>query len=90
LGIQGETAYAAQDGAEYPVGVAVTNLSTTSAYEDAGGQVNDVIIALDGRPITTMDTLLTQLRTRRSGESVTLAVTRSESSIDLTITLGTQ
>jgi hypothetical protein len=37
-----------------------------------------------------MDTLLTQLRTRRSGESVTLAVTRSESSIDLTITLGTQ
>jgi serine protease Do len=93
LGIQGETAYAAQDGAEYPVGVRVTDFSSTSAtsaYEDAGGQVNDVITGLDGRSITTMDTLLTQMRTRRSGESVTLAVTRSDSSLDLTVTLGTQ
>lgn len=90
LGIQGDTAYAAQDGAEYPVGVLVTDFSVASAYEDAGGQINDVITALDGRPITTMGTLLTHLRTRRSGESVTLAVTRSDSSLDLTITLGTQ
>jgi S1-C subfamily serine protease len=90
LGIQGRTAYAQQDGAEYPVGVMVTQVSSPSAYEDAGGQVNDVITALDGAPIITMDTLLTQLRSRRAGEDVTLAVTRSESAVDLTITLGTQ
>ena len=88
LGIQGRTAYAEQDGAEYPVGVVVTNLSSVSAYEDAGGHVNDVITALDEVPITTMDTLLTELRTRRAGEDVTLAVTRSESAVDLVINLG--
>ena len=90
LGILGETAFAEQDGAQYPVGVRVTTVNTASAYEAAGGQVNDVITALDGVQITTMDTLLTQLRTRRAGEDVTLAVTRSESTVDLIITLGTQ
>jgi S1-C subfamily serine protease len=90
LGIQGQTAFAEQDGAEYPVGVMVTTVNAASAYEAAGGQVNDVITALDGVQITTMDTLLTQLRTRRAGEDVTLAVTRSESTVDLIITLGTQ
>jgi hypothetical protein len=37
-----------------------------------------------------MDTLLTLLRSRRAGEDVTVAVTRSDSSVDLTISLGTQ
>jgi S1-C subfamily serine protease len=90
LGIQGQTAFAEQDGAEYPVGVMVSTVNAESAYEAAGGQVNDVITALDGVQITTMDTLLTQLRTRRAGEDVTLAVTRSDSTVDLIITLGTQ
>jgi S1-C subfamily serine protease len=68
----------------------VSTVNAESAYEAAGGQVNDVITALDGVEITTMDTLLTQLRTRRAGEDVTLAVTRSDSTVDLIITLGTQ
>jgi putative serine protease PepD len=90
LGIQGRTVYAEQDGAEYPVGVVVTDVATASAYDEAGGQVNDVITAIDGVPITTMDTLLTILRSRRAGEAVTVAVTRSEASVDLNISLGTQ
>jgi S1-C subfamily serine protease len=90
LGIQGRTAFAEQDGASYPVGVAVTEFTPPSAYEAGGGQINDVITSVDGTPITTMDTLLTHLRTRRAGEDVILAVTRSESAVDLTITLGTQ
>jgi putative serine protease PepD len=90
LGIQGRTVYAEQDGAEYPVGVVVTDVATASAYDEAGGQVNDVITAIDGVPITTMDTLLTILRSRRAGEDVTVAVTRSEASVDLNISLGTQ
>jgi S1-C subfamily serine protease len=90
LGIQGRTVFAEQEGAEYPVGVLVTDVSAASAYEEAGGQVNDVITDLDGVPITTMDTLLTILRSRRAGEDVTVAVTRSDSSVDLTISLGTQ
>ena len=68
LGIQGETALAEADGAEYPVGVRVTNVTADSAYDLGGGQTNDVITALDDVLVTSMETLLTELRTRRAGE----------------------
>ncbi|MGH8872767.1 MAG: S1C family serine protease [Acidimicrobiia bacterium] len=90
LGIQGQTAFAEQDGAEYPVGVLVTRLTTGSAYETGDGQVNDVITALDAVPVTNMETLLTELRTRRAGDLVTLAVSRADSAVELRITLGEQ
>ena len=87
LGIEGETAFAEADGAEYPVGVLVTNVTSGSAYEAGGGHDSDVITALDGVTVTTMETLLTELRTRRAGETVEMAVTRGEADIDLTIVL---
>jgi putative serine protease PepD len=87
LGIQGETALADSDGAEYPVGVRVTRVNPGSAYEAAGGQVNDVITAIDEMPVTSMETLLTDLRTRRAGEDVTMAVTRASEPTDLTVVL---
>jgi putative serine protease PepD len=87
LGIQGETALADSDGAEYPVGVRVTSVNPGSAYEAAGGQTNDVITAIDGVPVTSMETLLTDLRTRRAGEAVTMAVTRASDPTDLTVVL---
>jgi S1-C subfamily serine protease len=89
LGIEGETAFVDQVGAEYPVGVIVDAVNTGSAYELAGGQVNDVITALDGVPITTMDALLTEMRTKRSGDEVSIAVSRADSDLDLTVSLGT-
>jgi S1-C subfamily serine protease len=88
LGIQGETALAESDGAEYPVGVSVTSVNPGSAYEAADGQVNDVITAMDGVPITSMEALLTELRARRAGETVSMAVNRSSDPTDLTIVLG--
>lgn len=90
LGIQGRTAFAEQDGASYPVGVQVSDVPSPSAYANGGGQVNDVITALDEIPVTTMDTLLTLMRTKRAGDVVTVAVTRADSSVDLDITLGEQ
>jgi len=89
LGIEGETAFVEQAGAQYPVGVIVDTVNIGSAYELAGGQVNDVITALDGVPITTMDALLTEMRTKRSGDEVSVAVSRTDSDLDLTISLGT-
>jgi S1-C subfamily serine protease len=90
LGIQGETFHVEQGGAEYPVGVLVTDLNSDSAYELGGGQVNDVITAIDGVAVTTMEGLLTEMRTKRSGDEVTVAVSRSDSDLDLTISLGTR
>jgi S1-C subfamily serine protease len=88
LGIQGETILAAADGAEYPVGVIVDTFLSGSAYELGGGQINDVITSLDGEPITTMENLLTILRMRRSGDIVTISVSRADSDLDLDVTLG--
>jgi putative serine protease PepD len=87
LGIQGETALADSDGAEYPVGVRVTRVNPGSAYEAAGGQVNDVITAIDDVPVTSMETLLTDLRTRRAGEAASMAVTRASEPTELTVVL---
>jgi S1-C subfamily serine protease len=87
LGIQGDTALAEADGAEYPVGVRVTRVNPGSAYETAGGQVNDVITAIDDVHVSSMETLLTNLRTRRAGETVTLSVTRSANPTDLNVVL---
>ena len=87
LGIQGENALAEADGAEYPVGVRVTNVTADSAYDLGGGQINDVITELDDVLVTSMETLLTELRTRRAGETVGMAVSRADSETELTVTL---
>jgi putative serine protease PepD len=89
LGITGGTALAEQGGAEYPVGVIVDTVDTGSAYEVGGGQINDVITAIDGVRITTMETLLTEMRAKRSGDVVTVAVNRADSNLELSIILGT-
>jgi S1-C subfamily serine protease len=68
--------------------VVVDKITSGSAYELGGGQVNDVVTTLDGEPITTMEELLTELRTRRAGEEVTIAVLRGDSGVNLEITLG--
>ena len=88
LGIEGGTYFAEQAGAEYPVGVLVDEVQAGSAYEQSGGQVNDVIVSLDGVPIDTLESLLTELRRRRAGEESILGITRSDGDLDLNVTLG--
>jgi putative serine protease PepD len=88
LGIQGETAWAEEGDAEYPVGVQVSSISSGSAYEAAGGNINDVIVQIEGRPVNTIDALLAQLRRLRAGEMVTLSILRSDSQTTLDVTLG--
>jgi S1-C subfamily serine protease len=89
LGIQGGTFFAEESGAQFPVGVQVQELSTgVSPYGDGGGQPNDVIVALDGEPVDTLEQMLAMLRRRRAGEVVSLAVERADSDLDLTVTLA--
>ncbi|MEX1126333.1 MAG: trypsin-like peptidase domain-containing protein [Acidimicrobiia bacterium] len=88
LGIRGATYFAEESGAEYPVGVLVDQMTAGAPYELSGGQVNDVIVSLDGVPIDTLERLLTELRRHRAGEQSILGVTRSDGELDLTITLG--
>lgn len=88
LGIVGETAWAADDGAEFPVGVLITEISTGSAYEEAGGQINDVIVAIGGHEVETIDALLARLRRLRADETVPVRILREDAETTLDVTMG--
>ena len=88
LGIRGSTAWATEGLAEYPVGVGVTDLTSGSAYGDAGGQVNDVIVEVSGVPVNTIDQLLGTLRRHRAGEVIDIRILRSDNETVLAVELG--
>ena len=88
LGIVGETAWASEDGAEFPVGVLVGDVAPGSAYEEAGGQINDVIVAIDGVEVTTIDGLLSRLRRHRADEVVPIRFLRGDGERTLEVTMG--
>ena len=88
LGINGTTVNASDNGAAYPVGVGVSDMRGESAYELAGGQINDVIVEIAGTRITTLDGLLTLLRRLRAGDEVAVVYLRGENEATLLVTLG--
>ena len=87
LGITGQTAWAEESGAEYPVGVLVDGVSAGSAYEQAEGQVNDVIVAIDGHEVEGFDTLLARLRRLRAGQVIPVRILRGDGTTTLEVTL---
>lgn len=88
MGIDGTTAWAEEDGAEFPVGVLVTNLTDNSAYEEAAGQVNDVIVEVDGHRVKTLDSLLSRLRRYRAGDTLPVRILRSDDETTFEVTMG--
>jgi putative serine protease PepD len=75
LGIGGATAYdETGDGGFAPVGVTVRSVSPDSAAETAGIAVDDVITAIDGTAVRTMDELITALRRVGAGDSIIVSI----------------
>jgi S1-C subfamily serine protease len=88
MGIEGSTAWAEDNGAEFPVGVLVTSLFNNSAYQDAGGQINDVIVEVDGHPVRTLDSLLSRLRHHRADDTLPVRILRGDDGTTLDVTMG--
>ena len=88
LGINVDTAWAQEGDAEYPVGVIVEGLATGSAYEQSGGQINDVMVEFAGVEISTRDQLLALLRRHRAGETVEVRILRADDEQTLNVQLG--
>lgn len=88
LGIVGDTAWADQGEAQFPVGVLVDDISGGSAYEEAGGQINDVIVEVDGAAVTSIDGLLSRLRRYRAGNTVPIRILRGDADTTLDVTMG--
>ena len=75
LGIAGDTAYdTTEDGGSAPVGVDVREVTSGSAAASAGLAVGDVITAVDGIDVLTMDELITALRRVGGGDSITVSL----------------
>jgi len=88
LGINGTTAYAEEGDARYPVGVLVESVTGGSAYEAAGGSINDVIVEVDGEQVNTLDSLLSRLRRFRAEQTIPVRILRSDANTTLDVTLG--
>ncbi|HUG32017.1 MAG TPA: trypsin-like peptidase domain-containing protein [Acidimicrobiia bacterium] len=88
IGIVGATAWADEGGAEFPVGVLIEEITAGSAYEEAGGQLNDVVVAIDGSEVHTIDGLLSRLRRYRAGETIPVRILRGDGETTLEVTMG--
>ena len=87
LGIGGATAYdETGDGGFVPVGVTVRSVSSSSPAESAGIVVDDVITAIDGTAVLTMDELITALRRVGAGDSVTVSL-RENAPVTVTLAI---
>jgi photosystem II stability/assembly factor-like uncharacterized protein len=78
LGVQGE------DGGG---GAKLTQIGEDSPASKAELKTGDVIKSIDKKPVTAYAQLAEQLRTRKTGEKVTLEVVRDEKTIEVAVTL---
>lgn len=70
-------------------GVLITQLEQGGPAESAGLQVNDVIVALDGKPTPNLKTLQNLLQTQfKVGQRIKVTVVRGKDRQDLTLTLA--
>jgi serine protease Do len=98
LGISGQTLTATtadQLGLSPKSGVLVVDVVAGGPAAKAGVQAegqpsanDDVITAVDGKPIATIDALTQYLDTKKVGDKVTLSLTRNGKQISIRVTLG--
>lgn len=72
---------------DIPVGIYVVETSPYSAAERAGIKTGDVITAIDGVKITTVDELNTEKEKHQAGETVVLTVIRGTETMQISLTL---
>ena len=88
LGITGVTVTEADaERFNLPQGVYVYGVSEGSAAAQAGLQQGDIITAIDGVEINTMEELNEQKNQHKAGETVTLHIGRSGETLDVQMTL---
>lgn len=87
LGITGSTAAVDRTGAQVPIGVGVESVAAGSGYEISGGAIGDVIVELEGTPVTSIGDLIARLRQRRAGDEVEVKVVRGEQELTFPVTL---
>lgn len=88
LGITGSTVTEARQEAAIPLGVGVRTVAPGSGYAEAGGEVGDVIIQVEGEPMTSIEQLIARLRHHRAGDEVQMRVLRDDQELTFGVVLG--
>ncbi|MDH3308990.1 MAG: PDZ domain-containing protein, partial [Acidimicrobiia bacterium] len=73
-----------------PAGARVFAFTPESPLKARGAQIGDVILAVDGEPVHTMDQLVTMLLKRRASETANLVVMRNGVETPISIQFGSQ
>jgi S1-C subfamily serine protease len=69
-------------------GALVADVVAGSAAAKAGIKVGDVVVAVDGEPITGQAALIATIRDLAPGESVTVSLVRDGEPVDVVVVLG--
>jgi serine protease Do len=91
LGILGQTldqAVAAEKKVPVTQGALVVEVTKGTMAAKAGLRADDVIVALDGQPVRSMDDLILLVRRTAVGQKVTLALYRGGTRIEVPMTVG--
>ena len=87
LGVSLTDGTATADG-ETRRGAVVQEVSDGSPAGDAGVQVGDVVVAIDGDPVSGAESLTAFVREHAAGDVVTLTVVRDDAAVDVDVTLA--
>ncbi len=91
IGIVGVTVspgIAATDKLTVQEGALVEELAPGSGSQKAGVKVGDVVVAIDGTDIRSMDDLILQIRRRKEGDVVKIKVIRDGKPMEFSVTVG--
>jgi putative serine protease PepD len=89
LGIIGATYVAdLEDGSMRPSGAEIVDFAPDSAAQDAGLQIGDTIVAVDGVEYRTMDSLIIALRFYSVGDTIQVEVIRNGEEVTVPVILG--
>lgn len=90
IGVRLDTAFFENDdGSQTPSGAFVTEFAIeSSAAADAGVELDDLIVAYDGNPVSIPDDLISGLRNYRVGDTVTLSIRRGSDELEIAVTLA--
>jgi len=91
LGVEGRTVTAEDAtaaGLAKAEGAIIENVFAETGAAKAGLKKGDVVTAINGQPVRTMDDLILSVRRSRVGDKVTLTVWRARASISIVMTVG--
>ncbi len=78
----------ASDGSATRAGAEVASVGDGTPAAKAGLEVGDVIVAVDGKPVDSADSLVGHVREKTTGDTVTLTVLRDGKSMEVKATLA--